>query len=437
MFAAACPFVLGHVFFHLDPPVAFSVFAEPMIRRIDMPANMPLPLLITGIAGVPGYNAMAYFSAKYPGQVVGIRQVDNVRLVGPGVVACNAEDRHEVARLFAKYQFAAVLDCAGNCALRQCEVAPELAWRINVEGVRNLLSQTLPRGVRLVHLSCDLVFSGADGRGGYVETDPPTRLPFMARRWWPAKRPSWRPTPGPHFADFSAHGRQFQRSRRGHRLDRLAVQEVSARHAVCRRDPHAHLHRLPQSALRNDAPGELCGIYPRRRAAAVEPLPDRANHQSRRRLRSRLPDGHPAAAKPGRFRLGRETCAWTAGSSLPRWAVIRSTPGPIATRWCLRTGVAPRTSPRRASLTRTTAPRAGQQPEPQGRGRLSGKSMCHSRPRLYAPPSTAEAAVPQQAPGQSMIPNEASSSCLCCERPSIQLERIHSETSRYGGSART
>ena len=35
-----------------------------------------------------------------------------------------------------------------------------------------LLSQTVPRGLRLVHLSCDLVFSGADGRGGYVETDP-------------------------------------------------------------------------------------------------------------------------------------------------------------------------------------------------------------------------------------------------------------------------
>ena len=30
----------------------------------------------------------------------------------------------------------------------------------------------MPRGVRLVHLSCDLVFSGDDGRGGYVETDP-------------------------------------------------------------------------------------------------------------------------------------------------------------------------------------------------------------------------------------------------------------------------
>jgi dTDP-4-dehydrorhamnose reductase len=139
--------------------------------RVDLPSKVPLPLLITGVAGVPGYNALAYFAKKYPGQVIGIRQADNVRLVGRGVVACNAEDREGLQRLFAEHRFASVLDCAGNCALRQCEVAPELAWRINVDGVRNLLLQTVPRGVRLVHLSCDLVFSGVDGRGGYVETD--------------------------------------------------------------------------------------------------------------------------------------------------------------------------------------------------------------------------------------------------------------------------
>jgi dTDP-4-dehydrorhamnose reductase len=143
-----------------------------MICRSDSPPEVPLPLLITGIAGVPGYNAMAYFNAKYPGQVIGIRQADNARLAGPNIVPCNAEDRESLAKLFDCYPFGAVLDCAGNCALKQCEVAPEIAWRINVDGVKNLLSQTVPRGIRLVHLSCDLVFSGDDGRGGYVETDP-------------------------------------------------------------------------------------------------------------------------------------------------------------------------------------------------------------------------------------------------------------------------
>ena len=71
--------------------------------------------------------------------------------------------------------------------------------------------------------------------------------------------PGW--DPGLHFADFSAHGRQFQRSRRGHRLDRLAVQEV--RPATLYLDEIRTptytdcLNRLCETMLL----GDLCGIY--------------------------------------------------------------------------------------------------------------------------------------------------------------------------------
>jgi dTDP-4-dehydrorhamnose reductase len=148
-----------------------------MIREAHPRKAVPLPLLITGLPGVPGFNAWHYFRKKYPGQIIGIRQVDNEKIQGPDVIPCNAEDREGLARLFEQYQFRSVLDCAGNCALKQCEVAPEIAWRINVEGLENLLSQTVPRGLRLVHLSCDLVFSGEKTVagaecGGYVEDDP-------------------------------------------------------------------------------------------------------------------------------------------------------------------------------------------------------------------------------------------------------------------------
>ncbi len=64
--------------------------------------------------------------------------------------------------LFDQYQFQSVLNCAGNCALRACELDSRLAWRTNVEGLINLLSIVVERDVRLVHLSIDLVYSGAD-----------------------------------------------------------------------------------------------------------------------------------------------------------------------------------------------------------------------------------------------------------------------------------
>jgi dTDP-4-dehydrorhamnose reductase len=139
-----------------------------MIRPLPTP---PLPILVTGISGVAGYNALPYLQSRYPSQVVGIRQRDNWRLSGPGIEICDAEDRQTLEGLFDRYQFASVLDCAGNCALKSCELDPAMAWRTNVEGVRNLLEICIERNARFVHLSIDLVFSGTNG-GGHVETDP-------------------------------------------------------------------------------------------------------------------------------------------------------------------------------------------------------------------------------------------------------------------------
>ena len=147
-----------------------------MIYQAEVNNVLPLPLLITGVAGVAGFNALNYFCGQYPDKVVGIRQVNNWPLCGKGIVACNAEDRDGLAQLFDQYQFASVLNCAGNCALKSCELDPQLARRTNVESIENLLRVMDCRTTRLVHLSIDLVFSG-QGSGRYTEmsqTDPVT-----------------------------------------------------------------------------------------------------------------------------------------------------------------------------------------------------------------------------------------------------------------------
>lgn len=133
--------------------------------------NPPLPLLLTGISGVAGYNALAYFQQRFPGQVVGIRQADQWRLQGEGIEICDAEDAPRLAELFRRYRFRAVLNCAGNCALKSCELDPKMAWRVNVAGLRVLLPLIAQYEARLVHLSIDLVFSGV-GFGNHLETDP-------------------------------------------------------------------------------------------------------------------------------------------------------------------------------------------------------------------------------------------------------------------------
>jgi dTDP-4-dehydrorhamnose reductase len=141
-----------------------------MIRSVLSPPRSFLPLLVTGIAGVAGYNAFRYFRRKFPGQVIGIRRSDNWRLAGKDILACDGTDRERLQRLFDKHAFAAVLNAEGSCKLKSCELDPAMAWRVNVDSVATLLDVIDRSDVRLVHLSIDLVYSGAT-RGDYVESD--------------------------------------------------------------------------------------------------------------------------------------------------------------------------------------------------------------------------------------------------------------------------
>jgi dTDP-4-dehydrorhamnose reductase len=131
----------------------------------------PLPLLVTGLAGVPGFNAFHYLRQRFGDQVIGTRRVDNWPLQGPGIVPCDVHLSDSLKRLFDEHQFRAVLYCEGTCKLKSCELNPVLARRVNVGGVEALLDATAGRDVRLVFLSVDLVYSGRQ-EGGYVEEDP-------------------------------------------------------------------------------------------------------------------------------------------------------------------------------------------------------------------------------------------------------------------------
>jgi dTDP-4-dehydrorhamnose reductase len=132
---------------------------------------MNLPLLITGITGVAGYNAFLHLRRLFPGQVIGTRPRKTWRLDGDGIVALDAEDRDGMADLFRTFRFRTVLNAVGNCALKSCELDPSMARVLNVASAEAVAGCVQSHGCRLVHLSSDLVFSGK-GTGNYTETDP-------------------------------------------------------------------------------------------------------------------------------------------------------------------------------------------------------------------------------------------------------------------------
>jgi dTDP-4-dehydrorhamnose reductase len=129
-----------------------------------------LPLLITGITGVAGFHALSYFQERYPGRVIGVRPTATWQMIGPGILALDIEDEAGLRELFRAWGFRSVLNTTGNCALKVCELVPEIAYRTNVQSAANVARLAKEFGARLVHLSSDLVFSGLKGEP-YLESD--------------------------------------------------------------------------------------------------------------------------------------------------------------------------------------------------------------------------------------------------------------------------
>ncbi len=155
---------------------------EFQVQRLRLPsaATFPqllaqadrLPVLVTGIAGVSGLNAFAFFRQRYGTAAVGQRPVNNWPLSGEGIIAHDLENRDETKRLIREGGFRTVINCGGSCALKSCELDPKMARRVNVDCVDSLVDALEGTGIRFVHLSIDLIFSGTQG-GSHIESDEP------------------------------------------------------------------------------------------------------------------------------------------------------------------------------------------------------------------------------------------------------------------------
>ena len=158
-------------------PATYRQLLQESLRQFDgaggrsIPAP-PTPLVVTGATGVAGYGALAYFQSRFPGRAYATVQESDADFPAPDLIYTNLRDYDEVARLFDERGIRSILDCAGNCALKACQLDPRIARELNVDMASNLARYARSRGVRLVHLSVDMVYSGRP-RGAYREEEAP------------------------------------------------------------------------------------------------------------------------------------------------------------------------------------------------------------------------------------------------------------------------
>lgn len=94
----------------------------------------------------------------------------------PEVVDFDITNRDQIKEVFSKYNFGVVVNFAAFTDVAAAEAQRDdkggSCWKINVEGVNNLLSVVNPNKTHFIHISTDYVFSGSEANHGpYAESD--------------------------------------------------------------------------------------------------------------------------------------------------------------------------------------------------------------------------------------------------------------------------
>jgi dTDP-4-dehydrorhamnose reductase len=94
-------------------------------------------------------------------------------------VQTDLTSKKAVKSLVAACEPDVIINCAAMTNVDACEKERELAWKINVGAVENLIEYSRRTSARIVHVSSDYVFNGHNGP--YSEDDTPDPLSYYGK----------------------------------------------------------------------------------------------------------------------------------------------------------------------------------------------------------------------------------------------------------------
>lgn len=94
----------------------------------------------------------------------------------PNSIRMDIMDRDEVLHIISKFKPDVVVHTAAETDVDKCEVDKERAWRVNVDGTKNIAEVCSEVGAKLIYVSTDYVFDGE--KGLYSEEDAPKPINY-------------------------------------------------------------------------------------------------------------------------------------------------------------------------------------------------------------------------------------------------------------------
>jgi len=87
--------------------------------------------------------------------------------------------KKDVKRVVFSCEPDVIINAAGMTDVDACEKERELAWKVNVEGVKNIVDAARKNDARIIHVSSDYIFNGKSGP--YTEEERPEPINYYGK----------------------------------------------------------------------------------------------------------------------------------------------------------------------------------------------------------------------------------------------------------------